>query len=222
MNFIQKLCSYIYDIHLESIDTQYNHDLNLYLSNGQLKLTVPDAIYSYGLHYYHFVETFRKLKLENYNIRKVLMLGLGMGSIMQILEKRHKLTPQYDLVEYDAEMITVFCKYKDTITSSPFKIHCEDAFDYIKRSDEIYDLICMDVFNGSLVPAEFERPEFLKNLKNRLTGNGILIYNRIAMDEADVKANQKFLEIFKTIFESAFVIHCSYNSMFVFLNSDQK
>lgn len=222
MNFIHKLFSYVTDIRLESIKTNCDQELNLYLSNGQLKLIAADAIYSYGLHYYHFVETFRKLNIEQYKIQNALILGLGMGSVMQILEKRHQLKPHYDLVENDAEIISLFHKYKGFITSAAFNLFCEDAFKFIRKPEKKYDLICMDVFNGRYVPADFERPEFLKNLKNRLAENGILIYNRIAMDTTDIQANQKFLEVFKTIFESAYVIQCSYNSMFVFHNSHRE
>ncbi len=216
INFWTKALSYFIELPLESSHSEKNPHLSLYLSCGQLKLVTEGAIYSYGLKYYHFVESFNQLEIQNNNPKTVLILGLGMGSIPEILEKKFRIHCQYDLVDYDAEVVQLYEKYKPLSGNGQAHIYCEDGMDFIRRNGTMYDLICMDIFQDRRVPKIFETESFLKALKSRLNRQGILIYNRLAMDEEDYALNTHFFKIFSQVFSGAFIQKMAYNWMFVF------
>ena len=58
-----------------------------FLKKNNLELCTENAVYSYGKYYYAFSEAFKKINIEKYDINNVLILGLGMGSIIEILEE---------------------------------------------------------------------------------------------------------------------------------------
>ena len=76
-----------------------------------------------------------------------------------------------------------------------------DAYFFVEMCEEKFDLIAMDVFIDSEIPSEFEEVEFLENLKRLLKKDGILMYNRLSLDESDKK---KTLAFFDNEFKAAF------------------
>ena len=213
MHGVKKFLSYFFDIFMEETSSSFNQSLKLYLSKGQYKLVTKGAIYSFGKFYLNFVETFTLLKLENRNIKKVLILGLGMGSIIQILEK--KLKAAYVAIEIDPAIIELCNKYKSENFSADYIVIQENAFNYLCNQDKTYDLICMDIFCDQLVPPEFETHDFIKALKSSLSPKGLVIYNRLSLSADGNLKNDQVFNIFKTYFPVATIIKLDYNWMFV-------
>ena len=60
----------------------------------------------------------KKLDIAKREIQNVLILGLGTGSIIQILEQKYKLNASYDVVEIDQGVVEFFEKYKTGFISS--------------------------------------------------------------------------------------------------------
>ncbi|MBL7819111.1 MAG: fused MFS/spermidine synthase [Saprospiraceae bacterium] len=207
--------SFLFDVLLEQHESPLNPILKLYLSQGQLKLVSSNAVYSYGNHYYNFRDSFSILKLDEINIKKVLILGLGTGSIIQILEQKYKIKAAYDAVELDPVVISVFEKYKHWFTNSDCIIYNQDAMEFMSENKKSYDLICMDIFNDRTVPEKFETKDFLNLLKNVLAENGILIYNRINYNGMDQDKNEEFFKLFQIVFPNAGIIKLDFNWMFV-------
>lgn len=185
------------------------------MSQGQLKLITKGAVYSYGNLYYNFRDSFQKLEISKREINDVLILGLGTGSIIQLLGQKFKLNASYDVVEIDPEVVALFEKYKKGFVSSSCNVHVADAFQYMKSNQKNYDLICMDIFCDKTVPVIFESEEFLLNLKNALNENGLLIYNRLAIDTNDQQKNESFFKIFENVFPDASILKLDFNWMFV-------
>lgn len=211
----KKFLSFLFDILLEEKSTPFNPVLKLYLSQGQLKLITKGAVYSYGNLYYNFRDSFQKLDIAKREIQNVLILGLGTGSIIQLLEQKFKLNASYDIVEIDPEVVALFKKYKKGFVSSSCNVYIADAFHYIKSNQNKYDLICMDIFCDKTVPVIFESEEFLLNLKIALNENGLLIYNRLAIDSNDLQKNESFFKIFQNVFPDASILKLDFNWMFV-------
>ena len=212
---IKKFFSYLSDILLEKKSTPYNPVLKLYLSKGQLKLITKGAVYSYGNLYYNFRDSFQKLDITNRKIQDVLILGLGTGSIIQILEQKFRRNLNYDVVEIDPVVATLFEKYKNGYINTTCNIYIADAFQYLKSNHKKYDLICMDIFCDKTVPEIFESEEFLLNLKNALDDAGLMLYNRLNIDTADKIKNETFFNTFHKIFRDAVIFKLEFNWMFV-------
>ncbi|MBV6472558.1 MAG: Polyamine aminopropyltransferase [Saprospiraceae bacterium] len=211
----QKFLSHLGDICLESISTPFHPVLKLYLSRGEFKLVSHGAIYSYGLHYYHFVEAFHRLRLRDRSLQKALVLGLGFGSIPRILEKKFGIALSTDIVEIDQGIIGLFEKYRNQVCSARSVVFCADGVEFLCGAPHRYDLICMDIFEDRIVPAAFEREGFLRDLSRALSPGGLLLYNRLNVTLEDQKANENFLSDFRKVFPDGYALKLAYNWILV-------
>ena len=175
--------------------------MHIVLRNGQYQLCTANAIYSYGDLYDNFSKAFKQIDLEKLKIENVLILGFGLGSIPLMLEKMFKKNYHYTAVEIDAEVLRLANTYILPEIKSNIEFQVLDAHTYTMFTDEKFDMICMDVFLDDAVPTELEQDDFLHNLKNMLTENGILLFNKLAYERKDKKeADFFFKNHFKRVF----------------------
>jgi predicted membrane-bound spermidine synthase len=210
-----RYASYLFDVLLEKRSSPYNPILKLYLSRGQLKLMTKHAVYSYGNRYYNFRDSFYKLKIGERNIKDVLILGLGTGSIIQILEQKFRIQARYDVIELDQVVVELFEKYRNGFITSNCEVHVGDAFEFMKTNQKKYDLVCMDIFSDNIVPEIFETSEFLLNLNRALKEKGVLLFNRLNVDDSDKVKNETFYKNFQKEFPDATLFKLEYNWMFI-------
>jgi spermidine synthase len=139
------------------------------------------------------VKGFKKANLPERDIKKVLILGFGLGSIPVILEKQgHDF--HFTAIEIDEEVLYLANKYSLPDMSSNIELICADAYAFVMQCREQFDMICMDIFLDDTVPADFEKEEYLEALKALLNPGGILLYNRLAANRDDVKKTKIFFE----------------------------
>lgn len=199
---------------IEKVDSQYSKTLEIIYSQGRYSLCTENAMYSYEDLYLNFRESFRQIDLDKFNIKNVLLLGVGLCSVPLILEKIFQKKYNYSAVDIDPEVIRLATKYGLPLLSSPIKMHCIDAFEFVKKEKEQYDLIIVDLFIDDVVPSDFEKNEFLAAIKNLLPENGLLMYNRMALsDEALKKTEDFFKQQFKATFPKADFLTIGGNKM---------
>lgn len=197
----KRLLSYVKDVHIESATSIFNDELNVLFVKGQYQLVTTEAIYSYGNRYDNFFKAFKQINLEKENIQSVLLLGLGLGSIPFMLENFFKKDYSYTAVEIDDEIIYLASKYVLNYLDSDITTICTDAINYVQIDQNQYDFVAMDVFVSDYIPEEFETEEFLINLKERITPNGLLMFNRLYFFDNDKKKTEKY---FNTTFKKVF------------------
>ena len=220
--FLLKTLSYFKDVLLESTSSEYNATLEVYLSNGRYQLCTAGAIYSYEDKYVNFYKTFSKIDWSKINIEKVLILGLGLGSIPQMLENNFDKFFEYHIVEIDSEIIRLAEKYILSDLKSPTQIYEMDAEIYIEITDEKFDMIIIDIFDNNVIPPKFENEEFLEKTHEMLNENGLLLFNRLNTNEKTFEKSmsyhddifKKVFPISKKIFIQNNVILCSRNDIF--------
>lgn len=213
----KKYLSYIKDIHIESRSSEYNEDIYVDLSQGRFRLLTPDAIYSHEDLYDNFGQLFKKdLLLKEMDISKVLVLGLGLGSIPIILDQ--VMPGQWDItaVEIDEEITDLAYTYGMNRISSPIQVITADAEMFVNITSEKYALICVDLFIGDKTPDQFKRKPFLKKLKSLLEENGLIIYNTLAYNKTDKKISSDFFKsVYKEVFPEALSIYSHRNNMLI-------
>ncbi len=195
--------------------SEINPELKVYLSLGRLKLITGNAIYSYEDKYINFVEAFNFINIKNKSVKGALVLGLGLGSIPYILEKKFKLQSTFTCVELDSAVIDLFEEFVLEKLNSQFNIKNDDGYNYLLNSNEKFDLICMDIFNDAKIPEKFSTLDFLKLLDSNLSIIGIIIYNRLAENQKDIELNEQFDLLFLKIFPSRKLLKLSTNWMFI-------
>ena len=203
IHFIQKALSYLFPITLDKKKSKWSENVSLKLNNGALELSTENAVYSYGKNYYAFAEAYKKLNISQYPIKKVLILGLGMGSIIEILEGHFK-SLEFHGVETDSVIIDLFKKHIEIENDFSLKIYENDAYEYVKDCENKFDLINIDIFIDDVIPHPFHDHEFLENIKSNLTNNGIVLFNRLDSKAAYRQYNKTYWnEVFNSIFPNS-------------------
>lgn len=198
----QTALSHVKDVYLESTSSIHNRELHVILSEGRYQLCTAKAVYSFEDKYINFKKSFDWIEWKKYNIEKVLILGLGLGSVIQMLEQKYKRDFEYHAVEIDGKIIELANKYVLRNLNSPIQIFETDALHYVNISQEKYDLIIMDVFDSDKVPVQFENIEFLDALFERMNEKSYLLFNRLNLTEKDHDDTKKYFnEIFKKKFQ---------------------
>ncbi|MEM6378295.1 MAG: fused MFS/spermidine synthase [Bacteroidota bacterium] len=213
----QVLGSYISEITIEERSSPYNKVLQVILKNGRYQLCTENAIYSYDDLYTNFAKAFAAINVSNQPINDVLLLGLGLGSIPFILEKKFGVDCQLTAVEIDEEVIDLAHHYVLKDLKMAINAICTDARLFLQMDSQGYDLICMDVFQDDQIPEDFLGRSFLEQIQARLNPDGIFLFNHLALTKKDKKlATDYFTNVFRPFFPNATYIDADSN--YVFLN----
>ncbi len=219
LSFWTKLLSYLGDITLEQRDSDFSGKLELIQRKGRVALCTQNAVYSYEDLYVNFRDSFAQINLDKLAIKKVLVLGLGLGSIPLLLEKKFNKNYHYTLVEIDEIIVDLAQKYTLSKLNSTIDVFCQDALDFVQRTSSQFDLIAVDIFIDDITPSQFESIDFLETLKNKLTPNGLLMYNRLIYNKKLENQTHLFYQkTFSTVFENACVIGLNGNKMLLNYN----
>lgn len=154
------------------------------LSNNTWQLASATALYSDGTKYRPFRLAFKRLDTAFLSgIQQCLVLGTGLGSIVQILHGKYKACPDFYLVEKEEDIL--YWAVELLQGQGVGKIHpfCADAGDYLKQDNNKYDLICVDIFKDRVVPEYFTSEAFFENCRRALLPGGVWIMNYIICDE---------------------------------------
>ena len=108
--------------------------------------------------------------------RKILMLGLGGGSISTYLG-RFMPEAAITTVEIDPGVITAAKTYFGLRETERMRYRAGDGRVFLSRNDELYDLILLDAYRGGYVPFHLLTREFYTLVKQRLTPGGAVAFN---------------------------------------------
>jgi spermidine synthase len=194
--------SYLWEQRLEVTASEHNDYLEVCLINGRLQLVAEDAIYSFGDYYLNFRKLFESFRFERLPERaEVLVLGLGLGSIPDLLENHIGMDYDYVAVEIDPVIIELASTYSLPYLRSAVEVVEADALSFVRVANRRYDMVCVDVFQDATIPEHLNAAEFLDLCKQRLRPGGVLIYNRLANSIPErTKARAYFTEIFAPAF----------------------
>lgn len=115
--------------------------------------------------------------------RKVLMLGVGGGSLLQFV---HHHFPLADItgVDFDAELLDIARQHLLLPEAGEFiSYQVADAREFLLDCTEQYDLILVDIFTGTQSPAWLLEAATIRHLKECLTSKGALASNLLINSE---------------------------------------
>ncbi len=178
MMWLKQFLSYFYLVTVKKISSNYNPGLCLQLEAGKLLLNTTNANYSYGNLHKVFEEAFDRMDLQNCDPKSILILGLGTGSVIDIIQRQYGLDPKITAVEIDPAIIDCL-KYWNRLNLDKTHIICGNAFEIIHQLDEEYDLIIVDLFIDMDVESSINTPEFLSQLKALASHQGTILINYV-------------------------------------------
>jgi spermidine synthase len=208
--------SYVRPVLLEQTGSDLNPVLEVTLDKGRYMLCSENAVYSYEDLYDNFADSFRRLPLDAMPIEEVLVLGMGLGSIPQILEQTLHKKYYYTCIEADEEVMLLAEKYVLHELQSGIDVVCADAADWVWVTEQTFDMICVDVFVDAVTPSDFRDPEFLARINDLLNPQGVVLYNCLAYNAADIAAAQAFYtDTFAAAFANSEVFELRANLMLI-------
>lgn len=211
-----KTASYFADIQIEKVESAYSGTLEVICRKGRYALCTNNAVYSYDDLYVNFNDSFERLDLEAYALQNVLVLGLGLGSIPWLLEKKFHKIYNYTFVEIDQKIVNLAEHYTLSELSSSYEVICQDALEYTKNCKQTFDMVIVDLFIDNVVPSVFESLDFVQHLKRLLKQDGLLLYNRLAdTPELLERTSQFYEQTFQQVFPQAVAMELGTNRMLV-------
>ncbi|MFC4179097.1 spermidine synthase [Flavobacterium gossypii] len=196
---LKRLFSYIIPINIHKQKSSVSKNLEITWANGELVLDSKNTNYSYG----SLQRILRKgldsigfktiLKMEH-----ILVLGVAGGSVIKTLTEEIKFKGRITGVEIDPEIIKIANSYFNLDKISNLEIVIDDAFEFVLKTKNKYNLIIIDIFQDTTMP-NFLFEEFFQNrtcflLKNK----GIILFNTMCLSDKDNLRNKKYLESVNT------------------------
>ncbi len=132
--------------------------------------------------HFEYTEYFHMPWVWNRDIGRVLMLGLGGGSIQRAYQ-HYYTNVIVDTVEIDPVVVKVAREYFKVLETPTLKIHNQDGRMFLNRTTNSYDVILLDAYTkgryGSSIPPHLTTKEFFALVGGHLGTNGVLAYNVI-------------------------------------------
>ncbi len=201
---------------LEKVKSQYNGEIKVEDVWGSgISIRVDGIMQSGKLVREVWSETLNKFQEINKSIpNKILILGLGGGDLAWMLRKRF---PDSKIVgvDIDLQIVEMGKKYLG-LNPDTVEIIIDDAFEFVKKQKkekQKFDLVCVDLYQGTEYPEIFDTDDFYENLKEISDWS---IINRLYYGEKRPKA-MKSLSRLEKMFEKIEVVHPTLKSNIVFV-----
>lgn len=186
----KKLVSYFVPVNLIKKDSEISNKLEVTLNYGKLVLDSKNTNYSYGslqrilrkgLHYIGFE------RIRTFN--NVLVLGVAGGSVIKTLRDDIRFSGHITGVELDAKIIELANTYFELNKVPNCSIVIEDAFEFVLKSNQVYDLIIIDIFKDTTMPNFLFEDFFIQRVNAMLSVNGFILFNTMTLTEKDKSRN---------------------------------
>jgi len=190
---IQKLFSYFIPINVYKKNSAISKSLEVTWNNGELVLDSKNTNYSFG----SLQRILRKgLKYIGYerirNFKNILVLGVAAGSVIKTLVDEIKFEGKIIGVEIDKEIITIANDYFKLDTIPNLEIIIDDAFEFVLKTKDKYDLIIIDIFQDTTMPNFLFEDFFINRVNFLLKTNGFILFNTMVISNKDEERNIEY------------------------------
>ncbi len=201
----------MYPVSLMRSGSDVNADLELFLYHNRLQLAAKNALYSDGDQYTPAVVSVDHFKTFLPFAKNVLVLGTGLGSIVEIIRKKG-YTPDFTLLEFDKVILKWAMEFLPAGHGGKVTPVCMDAMSFMRQNNVAFDFIFIDIFEDLSVPVFVYSPEFLQLCRKSLSPGGHIAFNYIPANEPEERRVQ---HIFTEIFPGCKILKTDTNRIFV-------
>ncbi|WP_369765076.1 spermidine synthase [Flavobacterium sp. WC2429] len=197
---LKKILSYIIPIKIHTKKSALSKSLEVTWANGELVLDSKNTNYSYGS-----LQRILRLGLKNigfHNItpmKHILVLGVAGGSVIKTLVDEIDYKGKITGVEIDSDIINIANQYFNLDKIDQLEIIIDDAFEFVLKTKNKYDLIIIDIFQDTKMPNFLFESFFINRICFLLKSKGFVLFNTMLLDKKDDVRNEKYIAEFDTI-----------------------
>lgn len=190
---IQKLFSYFIPINVYKKNSAVSKSLEVTWNNGELVLDSKNTNYSFGSLQRILRKGLKYIGFERIrNFENILVLGVAAGSVIKTLVDEIKFEGKITGVEIDKEIITIANDYFKLYTIPNLEIIIDDAFEFVLKTKDKYDLIIIDIFQDTTMPNFLFEDFFINRINYLLKTNGFILFNTMVISNKDEERNIEY------------------------------
>ena len=191
---IQKIFSYLIPIKIFKKKSARSKTIEVTWTNGELVLDSENTNYSYGS-----LQRILRYGLRNIgykailNMDHILLLGVAGGSVVKTLVDEIEYKGKITGVEIDSDMIQIANEYFNLNQIKQLEIIIDDAFEFVLKTKNQYNLIIIDIFEDTKMPNFLFERFFSERVCSLLKDQGFVLFNTMILDEAHNLRNRKYI-----------------------------
>ena len=113
--------------------------------------------------------------------------GFWISGVKKNGTDRHKFGK--GIIEIDESIIEIANKYFDLNTIPNLEIVIDDAFEFVLKTKETYDLIIIDIFQDTTMPNFLFQDFFINRVNSLLNVNGFILFNTMVINKKEEERN---------------------------------
>ncbi|MBE9576702.1 spermidine synthase [Flavobacterium proteolyticum] len=196
---IKRVLSFLLPIKIHQKKSVYSKNLEVTWNNGYLVLDSENTNYSFGSLQRVLKKGLKYIGYERIqNFNSILVLGVAGGSVIETLKKEIKFKGRITGVEIDADVIELAKKYFGLGNYNNVSIVNDDAFEFVLKTKEKYDLIIIDIFQDTTMPNFLFEDFFINRINFLLNVNGFILFNTMVLGYQDRRRNVDYKNKFDT------------------------
>lgn len=194
---LKRLFSYFIPVNIYKRNSAVSKSLEVSWNNGRLVLDSHSTNYSYGSLQRILRKGLKEVGFDEIlKMNHILVLGVAGGSVVKTLVDEVKFTGKITGVEIDRDVVELANLYFRLDQIPNLTIIIDDAFEYVLKTDEKYDLIIVDIFQDSKMPTFLFERVFADRLTFLLNINGYILFNTMKLDGMHDERNEQYISGF--------------------------
>ncbi len=172
---------------IKKVESPINGTIEVLTLLNKPRLMIGGMLQSGGIVRGLWEKALLKIKKEDHQVKKVLILGLGCGDCAFVVEE---LYPKAYMVgvEIDGKVVDVAKSFFNLSSVKNLEVIIDDGVKYVeklakKKIKSDFDVVIIDVYLGKKMPKVFRTKKFYTNLKKLVDKNGVVMINHLFFKE---------------------------------------
>ena len=196
---LKKIFSYLIPITIFKQKSTISSTIEVTWVNGELVLDSNNTNYSYGSLQRILKKGLQKIGFEKIkSMNHILVLGVAGGSVVKTLLNDVNYKGKITGVEIDPGIISIANTYFQLHEIPNLTIIIDDAFEFVLKTKEKYDLIIIDIFQDTMMPNFLFEDFFTDRLEVILESKGSVLFNTMITQPVHNERNLKYISKFNT------------------------
>ncbi len=196
---IAKFLSYFIPINVYKKKSKLSKTLEVTWNNGELVLDSENTNYSYGSLQRILRKGLKYIGFERIkNFENILILGVAGGSVIKTLVDELKFKGKITGVEIDKDIVEIANQYFKLDEIKNLELIVDDAFEFVLKTKEKYDLIIIDIFQDTTMPNFLFEDFFINRINFLLKNEGFILFNTMVISEKDRIRNLDYKKKFNS------------------------